>query len=574
MYVQKFLNHLPDFIKNTESYYLVIADLNGHYAYVNEVFKRNFSFLNMDFIGKSLSVAIHPDDLPKCNEIVLKCLENPNKSFPIDIRKPNNDGVNYAWSAWDFSLLKDENNKPAGILCFGHDISDLEKANRKQEELNQKLETIIEEITEGFFIINHSLEFSKTNKAAEEILGIERDKLIGKPFFDLFPKKSEFNYLATFEKVLAENVTASFEDYVVDLNRWFRFVCYPSKEGIKLFFRDISEEYHTKKELEKSEQKLRAILDSTTDSNILISPDYKILSFNKQATIGSKQLFGKPLVEMADMWEYVIPTDKADFLSDSQKALNGEYLHFEREVFFEHGSMWFEISYFPVVDENENCLGFTFNTTNIDVRKKAEIKLKQSETMLKALYDSTSQASTFITKDFKIIFSNRLALDICKSTFGKEPQLGDHFFEYIVPEFKEEMAQFLDKVLLGEKINFEKKFNDVWWRFSFFPVYTTENELVGISYNLEDITEKKNSELKIVAQNELLRQIAWTQSHEVRRPLANIMGITHLLTEGTFIEASEHEQFLNLLLQSTDELDQIVHEIVDKSKKIEHLVRD
>lgn len=574
MELQKYLHQLPNFIKQTEKYYLVISTLTGEYCYINDVFNNRFSFLNIDFIGQPLSVAIHPEDLKKCIEIVAKCIENPNKSFNIKIRKPANIELEYFWSDWEFSLLKDENELPIGILCFGHDISELDRANKKQLEINQKLDTIIEEITEGFLIINPSLEFVKINKAAERILGKHREILIGQNVFDLFPQKSNYDYRSIFEKVLTEYEVASFEDYRPDLDRWFKFVCYPSVEGIKLFFRDISEEYLTKKKLEESEHKLRAILDSTTDSNLLISPDYKILSFNKQANNASSLLFGKPLAEMADMWEYVIPADKADFYTDSQKALHGECLNFERELFFEQGSMWFEISYFPVEDENGNCLGFTFNTTNIDVRKKAEIKLKQSETMLKALYDSTSQASTFITKDFKIIFSNRLALDICKSTFGKEPQLGDHFFEYIVPEFKEEMAQFLEKVLLGEKINFEKKYNDVWWRFSFFPVYTTENELVGISYNLEDITEKKNSELKIVTQNELLRQIAWKQSHEVRRPLANIMGITHLLTEGTFIEASEHEQFLNLLLQSTDELDQIVHEIVDKSKKIEHLVRD
>ncbi|MDZ7846656.1 MAG: histidine kinase dimerization/phospho-acceptor domain-containing protein [Owenweeksia sp.] len=71
----------------------------------------------------------------------------------------------------------------------------------------------------------------------------------------------------------------------------------------------------------------------------------------------------------------------------------------------------------------------------------------------------------------------------------------------------------------------------------------------------------------IEEQNKKLREIAWTQSHVVRAPLARIMGLTHLFEEDTTSDIEKH-QLVKQILESAGELDDIIRDIVKKSQQI------
>lgn len=83
-----------------------------------------------------------------------------------------------------------------------------------------------------------------------------------------------------------------------------------------------------------------------------------------------------------------------------------------------------------------------------------------------------------------------------------------------------------------------------------------------------DITEKQEYIGTIEAQNKKLRDIAWTQSHVVRAPLARLLGIINLLE----VEPNDSKDVPFLLEQikiSGDELDQIIQEIVLETRTID-----
>lgn len=83
-----------------------------------------------------------------------------------------------------------------------------------------------------------------------------------------------------------------------------------------------------------------------------------------------------------------------------------------------------------------------------------------------------------------------------------------------------------------------------------------------------DITEKQDYIGTIETQNKKLRDIAWTQSHVVRAPLARLLGIINLLE----VEPKDSKDIPFLLEQikvSGDELDQIIQEIVVETRTID-----
>lgn len=79
-----------------------------------------------------------------------------------------------------------------------------------------------------------------------------------------------------------------------------------------------------------------------------------------------------------------------------------------------------------------------------------------------------------------------------------------------------------------------------------------------------DITERKSQELEIFKQKQDLERIAAMQSHQVRRPVANVIGLIDLIDD-TDLNAANKELY-DLLKISAKELETTIMDIVKKAQ--------
>jgi CheY-like chemotaxis protein len=89
-------------------------------------------------------------------------------------------------------------------------------------------------------------------------------------------------------------------------------------------------------------------------------------------------------------------------------------------------------------------------------------------------------------------------------------------------------------------------------------------ELVGFAL---DITKQKIQTQALELQNQKLMEIAWVQSHEVRGPLARLMGLVQLLKRYS-AEKADMNVTLDHIMESANELDDIIRKIVRKTEEI------
>jgi DNA-binding response OmpR family regulator len=87
-------------------------------------------------------------------------------------------------------------------------------------------------------------------------------------------------------------------------------------------------------------------------------------------------------------------------------------------------------------------------------------------------------------------------------------------------------------------------------------------ELRSQNDTLEERVKERTSALE--KQNETLRDIAWTQSHVVRAPLARMMGVVALMELEQPTDA-EFEELMSIILSSAHELDAIITDISHKT---------
>jgi PAS domain S-box-containing protein len=99
----------------------------------------------------------------------------------------------------------------------------------------------------------------------------------------------------------------------------------------------------------------------------------------------------------------------------------------------------------------------------------------------------------------------------------------------------------------------------LWVYGEFTPLFDDSHKHTGYIAVYNDITWRKQKEDEVTRQNNKLREVAWLNSHEVRRPLANIMGLINLMK--TTSNMDEKMKILENINNSAKELDKIVHDI-------------
>lgn len=217
----------------------------------------------------------------------------------------------------------------------------------------------------------------------------------------------------------------------------------------------------------------------------------------------------------------------------------------------------------------ENLANLVVNILELRLtaREALQSEIRMGNT-LKAIYESTTEASTFVDVDYKLVFVNKMAEVICQHVFGAVPKIGDNFLNWMRPHLRDEFKSIFEQALAGKTITKQQKDGNYWYQFDYFPVYDPNNIVVGVSQSVKNITESKNNEIKIIEQNEKLKAIAWSQSHELRQPVAQILGLVQLMKSEKIDMNDIHKIHINFLYQATENLDNIIRKIVNQTDSV------
>lgn len=113
-------------------------------------------------------------------------------------------------------------------------------------------------------------------------------------------------------------------------------------------------------------------------------------------------------------------------------------------------------------------------------------------------------------------------------------KVGEDFFQYIPNNFLQSFNENFDFALNGNIIKTEKQFNAPngnlnWFEFLFYPVLDDSKKIIGVAINSTSIDDRKKAEFKVIEQYQKLKMIANMQSHDLRAPLTNILGIVNVV---------------------------------------------
>lgn len=197
-------------------------------------------------------------------------------------------------------------------------------------------------------------------------------------------------------------------------------------------------------------------------------------------------------------------------------------------------------------------------------------ELESSEGKLLAIINSSTDSSIFISPDLKIINFNKSAEENVKILHKKELKEGIDFKPFVLLSSEENFYEAFNLALKGEITSRESALTiegeKIWFRIRYFPVYDRQSKIIGVTFNATNIDERKKAEMRNLAQLEILKDIAWQQSHVLRNPVANILGVTQMLLDKDFdLTFEEKDSLLRQLAAETFRLDAIIKDIVRKT---------
>jgi len=365
---------------------------------------------------------------------------------------------------------------------------------------------------EGILIINHKFEIKHIEEQLKFVLGFEKDEMI----FNFFQNPaSEFRIKLT--TCFIDKTPCSFRQYIREREKWFKCYVFPFEDNFIIHFNELSY-------LLDLEHKFSALLDSTTDFNVLVDLDYQIVSFNKSSELFAKDVLQKNLKIGDSVIDYIPLSDQEDFTKDFESACMGNFFTHDKKVIYNEKVSWFRLTFMPYYFQNSNQIkGISFNSVDITNLVNTGEIIEEKESIINELFRKTEESYLFISRDLQVVYKNDAVDLIYPTFFGGLPKIGENALLFIKNEKQDEFKEFFTRVLNGASIQFHRNEGGSFWRILLFPVFNNLGKLIGIAIRIQDITTQKLNEKRIKEQDKKLDEIAWHHSHVVRKPLANIL---------------------------------------------------
>lgn len=237
---------------------------------------------------------VHPNDRKNVSLKILNAYL-ARKSYILEYRL-----INYKTKEERYILdqgipNRNENGEIINYNGIATDITELKKVGKKLQDSEERFRDITFSSGDIVWEIDKNAKYTFVAGSPEKILKYSADEMIGKTWFDFMPKDE-----ADRVKKITENIF-SCKLPIVDLENWQL-----SRDGKSYIFlangvpiigekgrcigyrgveKDITKRKIAENEVRVSEEKLRTVVENIGDGVFVLDRDYRIVMFNKQASI-------------------------------------------------------------------------------------------------------------------------------------------------------------------------------------------------------------------------------------------------------------------------------------------------
>lgn len=450
---------------------------------------------------------------------------------------------------------------------------------------------------EYFSLFNHSpipiwlfdietLDFLLVNDAACTTYGYSQEEFLSMNLLDIRPEEDI--------KIMEDVLLSSLDDgsypksiildhrkksgEIIKVKIEAKYVNYKGKKVKLVYAIDLTTELTIQKNLKVANSKLQLASEiaklgywtvDLSNSEIQWSEEvYKIFEVNPKTF----------QLSVASIKNCFHPDEQLDFNPNYlAKFENDSIIENERRIVTSSGKIkWVLIRQYLIKDTEGKLTRLDGIFLDITKRKLHEKEISESNERFKIITKATIEA----IMDWDIVNDTVIWGDGFNSIFGYDISVNNNnlWSNNIHPEDREKVLKDLNntqndpsKEYFSAEFRFLKANGTICYvKHKGIFIRDKNGKAIREIAAMIDITETLEKLHKIETQNKILKEISWMQSHAVRAPLSNIMGLVSLLKDN-INSGIKDDKIIDYILDSADKLDVVVKDIVKKTSDIDTL---
>ncbi|MBN2763313.1 MAG: PAS domain S-box protein, partial [Bacteroidales bacterium] len=456
-----------------------------------------------------------------------------------------NDGTIFPVNLF-FNLIRGKDNKSLYLSGIVEDITEQKNSEEFLIQERNQLKTLIDSIPDFVYLKDIDGRFMLFNQAFEKLLDIsDGADLLGKSDDELKLSPFAADFLKNDSLVLNKgksvvNHEISFFDKGKKKTQYFFSSKVPLTDhkgrvtGLLGIGRDITAIKTAQQQISISQANLTAVLESTRNLIWSIDKSFRIITANNPFRDFFRKHYKKE-IEIGDSIIKALPEpDRSKWKSLYSKALKGEQFTREESYQMDEIIIFYEDTFYPILDDDHHITGITIISANITERKITEDAIRESEEIFRQLAENTTDVFVLSDKS-SVLYANPSFERVYGRGVDELIANSSLLVESIYPPDKKEYLRLIKRELTGKERSKGLQYRiqqpggeikNVWTRI--YPVKDNRGKIYRYVYVTSDMTELKELESAIIntrnQQKAILDNIpylAWLKDNKGRYIIVN-----------------------------------------------------
>ncbi len=563
-----------------------ITDINGNITFANDLFCHYSQYSVNELMGKNhriVSSGFHS------REFFTELWQTIGlgKIWRGEIKNKARDG-SYYWVDTVISPIFNEKNEITEFLSIRNIITDKKEAEEKMRVREERYRSLFERNLAGVYRASLDNVILECNDAFATILGFNSAKeIIGKQVRELYTNLSYSDFVAEVQD--NNGKITGYESQIITANGQKIYLLENASliknesgevelmEGTLI---DITLKKEAEKSLVKSQQRYKNLLHNINDGFMVDDVNGKVTFANGRYC----EIFGLKKSDLEDLVleDYIAPEYRQVLRDRHDRRIKGEEVPdtFEYEGLRKDGErIWVEVRVNPIIEYGETK-GTQSIIRDITEKKSKEFEYKKLAELNRKIIDSSDELFYVIEIRDIHSFENPLIYvsNKVEEMYGlTEEELMNSpaaWFAAIHPDDVELVIEST-KILFDLKQPVSRIYRnkhhatgEYIWLYDFVkPIMDEHGAIKELFGSIKNISELKNkeAELKKTA-NELnnryneLMQFNYIVSHNLRSPIANIIGLSNAL-DIQAIGSEERPNIIKHIKASTLKMDNLINDL-------------
>lgn len=453
-------------------------------------------------------------------------------------------------------------NGRSARLIAARDVTELVQVRRHRDELDQRLADTLESIGEAFFTLDRDWRFTFINREAERLLQRDRNELLGRNVWDLFPDAVGGEFHQAYLRAIESGETARFTAHYARLGIWLHVTAHPTSEGLAVNFRDVTQERADQQQLKLLEAAVSRINDMlliTEAGETETGAGHRIVyvndAFVRLTGFGREEVIGATPRILHGPGTDPDEVDRIRRCLDSGQPVRAELKNYTKAG----KEIWLEHDIVPLTDGSE-LTHFVGVQRDVTARKRDEAVLRESEERFQMIARATHDAiwewdlvtgAVWWNENFEISYGH-----------ARSPEQTTYeFWESLVhPEDRARVLSGIEEVLAGADSTWSAEYRLRRADGAYaqvidrgFVLRDAEDRPSRMVGSLMDVTAQRELEAKTrqAQKLEAIGQLTGGLAHDFNNLLTIMLGSAEVLSEALF-DAPDLKELADMTLSAAD----------------------